>query len=256
MSIISKTRKLLWGRSGNCCAICRKELISNHTAKDDESIVGDECHIISKESNGPRHDPNFPKDKIDNYGNLILLCKVHHKIIDDQEKRFTTNKLHEIKKEHENWVCKNLSHSLKQNKLVVKRIKDNIPQFLVKFTSGRELLNILIGACAFDFDHDELKTEEEVNIISSFLQNTQEIGDFGLDLDSSDKVRISYDLSKEIQELENHGFWVFGGREIRKLESNGEISDWPMAIIRIYRNTNPEIIKVNTQSIKKKLNKL
>ncbi len=253
MSISSKTRKLLWGRSGNRCAICRKELISNHTAKDDESIVGDECHIISKESNGPRHDPNFPKDKIDNYGNLILLCKVHHKIIDDQEKRFTTNKLHEIKKEHENWVCKNLSHSLKQNKLVVKRIKDNIPQFLVKFTSGSELLNILIGACAFDFDHDELKTEEEVNIISSFLQNTQEIGDFGLDLDSSDKVRISYDLSKEIQELENRGFWVFGGREIRKLESNGEISDWPMAIIRIYRNTNPEIIKVNTQSLKKKI---
>jgi len=253
MSISSKTRKLLWGRSGNRCAICRKELILNHTAKDDESVAGDECHIISKVSNGPRYDSNFPKNKIDHYDNLILLCKVHHKKVDDQEKTYTFNKLHEIKKRHEEWVNKNLSSSLKINKLVVKRIKDNIPQFLVKFTSGRELLNILIGACAFDFDHDELKTEEEVNIISSFLQNTQEIGDFGLDLDSSDKVRISYDLSKEIQELENHGFWVFGGREIRKLESNGEISDWPMAIIRIYRNTNPEIIKVNTQSIKKKI---
>ena len=247
MSVSNKTRKLLWGHSGNRCAICRKELISNHTAKDDESVVGDECHIISKESNGPRYDSNFPKNKIDHYDNLILLCKVHHKKVDDQEKTYTSNKLHEIKKKHEDWVNKNLSPSLKLNKLVVKRIKNNIPQFLVKFTSGRELLNILIGACAFDFDHDELKTEEEVNIISSFLQNTQEIGDFGLDLDSSDKVRISYDLSKEIQELENHGFWVFGGREIRKLESNGEISDWPMAIIRIFRKTNPEIIKYSIQ---------
>ncbi|MHA1274800.1 MAG: HNH endonuclease [Promethearchaeota archaeon] len=252
MSISSKTRKLLWGRSGNRCAICRKELISNHTAKDDESVVGDECHIISKESNGPRHDPNFPKDKIDNYGNLILLCKVHHKIVDDQENTFTPDKLYEIKKKHVEWVNRNLNSSLKANKLAIKRIKDNIPQFLAKFNTGRELLNILIGACAFDFDHDELKTEEEVNIISSFLQNTQEIGDFGLELDSSDKVKISYDLSKDIQELDNYGFWIFGGREIRKLESDKEASDWPIAIIRIFRKTNSEIIKVNAQSIKKK----
>lgn len=253
MSISSKTRKLLWGRSGNRCAICRKELISNHTAKDDESVVGDECHIISKESNGPRYDSNFPKNKIDHYDNLILLCKVHHKKVDDQEKTYTFNKLHEIKKRHEEWVNKNLSSSLKLNRLVIKRIKGNTPQFLVRFTTGKELLNILIGAHAYDFNHDELKTEEEVNIISSFLQYAQEIGDFGLDINSSDKVRISYDLSKEIQEIENYGFWVFGGREVRKLESDGEISDWPMAIIRIYRNTNPEIIKVNTQSIKKKI---
>ena len=247
MSISSKTRKLLWGRSGNRCAICRKELILNHTAKDDESIVGDECHIISKESNGPRYDPNFPKNKIDHYDNLILLCKVHHKKVDDQEKIYTSNKLHEIKKRHEEWVNKNLSSSLKLNKLVIKRIKGNIPQFLIKFTSGRELLNILIGACAFDFDHDKLKNEEEVNIISSFLQNTQEIGDFGLELDSSDKVKISYDLSKDIQELDNYGFWVFGGREIRKLESSEDVSTWPVAIIRIFRKTNPEIIKFNIQ---------
>jgi hypothetical protein len=252
MSVSNKTRKLLWGRSGNRCAICRKELISNHTAKDDESVVGDECHIISQKSNGPRYDSNFSKNKIDHYDNLILLCKAHHKKVDDQEKTYTSNKLHEIKKKHEDWVYKNLSSSLKQNKLVIKRIKGNIPQFLVKFTSGRELLNILIGACAFDFDHDELRTEEEVSIVSVFLQNTQEIGDFGLDLNSSDKVKISYDLSKEIKELDNYGFWVFGGREIRKLESNEDVSNWPIAIIRIFRKTNPEIIKLNMKSEKTK----
>jgi len=252
MSISSKIRKLLWGRSGNCCAICKKELILNHTAKDDESIVGDECHIISKVSNGPRYDSNFSKNKIDHYDNLILLCKVHHKIVDDQENTFTPNKLYEIKKKHIEWVNRNLNSSLKTNKLAIKRIKNNIPQFLVKFNTGRELLKILIGACAFDFDHDELKTEEEVNIISSFLQNTQEIGDFGLDLDSSDKVKISYDLSKDIQELDNYGFWIFGGREIRKLEKDKEASDWTIAIIRIFRKTNPEIIKYTIEPEKRK----
>lgn len=248
MSISNKTRKLLWGRSGNRCAICREELILSRTVKDDESVVGDECHIISETPNGPRYNSNLPKNKIDHYDNLILLCRVHHKIVDDQENTFTSNKLYEIKKKHEEWVNRNLNSSFKTNKLAIKRIKNNIPQFLVKFNTGRELLNILIGACAFDFDHDELKSEEEVDIISSFSQNTQEIGDFGLELDSSDKVKITYDLSNDIRELDSYGFWVFGGREIKKLESDKETSDWPIAIIRVFRKTNPEILKVNMES--------
>lgn len=245
MVISNKTRKLLWGCSGNRCSICKKELILKYFEEDDGSVIGDECHIISKASNGPRYDPNFPKNKIDHYDNLILLCKVHHKIIDDQEKNYPTSKLYKIKKEHEKWVNSSLNISSETNKLVIKRIKNNIPQFLVKFNTGRELLNILIGACAFDFDHDELKSKEEADIIRSFLQYAQEVVDFGLETDSSDKVKIVSDLSEDIRELESYGFLVFGGREIRELESNRETSDCPIAIIRVFRKTNPEIIKVN-----------
>ena len=54
------------------------------TPVDDESIVGDECHIVSAVSTGPRHDPEFPREKLNDHANLLLLCKVHHKLIDDQ----------------------------------------------------------------------------------------------------------------------------------------------------------------------------
>ena len=47
MAINDKTRKVLWGRSGNRCAICRRELVLDATTVDDVSVVGEECHIVS-----------------------------------------------------------------------------------------------------------------------------------------------------------------------------------------------------------------
>lgn len=36
MSISSKTRKMLWGREANRCAICRMEIVMDETETDDE----------------------------------------------------------------------------------------------------------------------------------------------------------------------------------------------------------------------------
>ena len=54
MPITDKTRKILWGRSGNRCAICKNELVIDATGQDAESVVAEECHIISPRQNGPR----------------------------------------------------------------------------------------------------------------------------------------------------------------------------------------------------------
>lgn len=109
MAISERTRKLLWGRSGNRCAICRNKLVVEATPSDDESIVGDECHIISGQAGGPRYDATFPKPEIDSYPNLILLCKVHHKMIDDQTQTYTRDYIRQTKEKHEQWVHETLS---------------------------------------------------------------------------------------------------------------------------------------------------
>lgn len=108
MTITDKTRKLLWGRSGSHCAFCRSELIMDATPQDNESVVGEECHIISGKPNGPRYNPEFPIDEIDSYPNLILLCRIHHKIIDDQPETFTTDILRQLKANHERYVKETL----------------------------------------------------------------------------------------------------------------------------------------------------
>jgi len=111
MSISLKTHKMLWGRSGNRCAYptCRRTLVEDETETDDASIVGDEAHIVAREPDGPRGDSSLTPEERDKYDNLILMCKIHHKQIDDQPEKYTVELLHQIKQEHLDWVDKNLT---------------------------------------------------------------------------------------------------------------------------------------------------
>src|SRR6266576_5883723 len=106
MGISLKTHKILWGRSGGKCAICKNELIVNPTdLNDDPSVIGDEAHIIARKESFTRGDyDSLSSEERDHYSNLILLCKVHHKQIDDQPVFFTVKRLRELKSKHEEEV--------------------------------------------------------------------------------------------------------------------------------------------------------
>ncbi|NIO67789.1 MAG: hypothetical protein GTN71_01675, partial [Anaerolineae bacterium] len=71
---------------------------------DDESLVGEACHIVAQSPTGPRGDPSLPPEQLDGYHNLILLCKVHHKLIDDEPDTHTVPRLRQMKAAHERWV--------------------------------------------------------------------------------------------------------------------------------------------------------
>ncbi len=104
MAILNKTRKLLWARSGNRCAICRCELTMKSTNNKNDFIVGDECHIVSRNINGPRGNSSKEDKYLNSYDNLILLCKIHHKLVDDQPSTYTVEYLCKVKEGHEKWV--------------------------------------------------------------------------------------------------------------------------------------------------------
>jgi len=246
MAVNEKARKILWGRSGNRCAICKHELILSPTPSDDESVVGDECHIVSNHTDGPRYYPTFPKNQIDSYKNLILLCRVHHKMVDDQCKTYTSDTLRELKLNHEKWVSEKLSELSKTKPLRIKRIKENIPSYLTRLVTGKEVLDLIEKSYMFSFNHDELQSQKEVEIVGGFLQTVQDWGDIGPDLGAGERVRIGFELTETLKELEDAGFIVFGGREIQVLEGGNEgRSNWPVVILRVLRKTNEAIIKVN-----------
>lgn len=110
MSISLKTHKMLWGRAGSKCAFpgCRKDLVVDATETDDESVVGEECHIIARKSDGARGVSDLTEEQRDKYDNLVMMCNVHHKVIDDQPGEYTVQRLKEIKKAHEQWVKQSL----------------------------------------------------------------------------------------------------------------------------------------------------
>lgn len=112
MNISDKDRKQLWAKSGNMCAICKRRLfLPNEEGQ--EYNIGEECHIISKTPNGPRHMSNLRN--YDTYDNLILLCCEHHKEIDDINNicLYPPKRLYEIKDKHEKWVHDTLQQEKK-----------------------------------------------------------------------------------------------------------------------------------------------
>ena len=105
MAISDKTRKLLWANSGNRCALCGRALTHTQQSGDPAAVIGDECHIISSASNGPRYDPFFEDDP-DAYDNLLLLCSSDHRLVDVQVGTYSVEKLKQLKANHELTVAR------------------------------------------------------------------------------------------------------------------------------------------------------
>jgi len=108
MAISDQTRKILWGKSGNKCALCQCELVTEGAGSTIDTIIGEECHIVAQSKRGPRASL-ITAEKMDEYENLILLCRNHHRIVDDQVENFPPEKLRKIKQQHEEWVKSQLS---------------------------------------------------------------------------------------------------------------------------------------------------
>lgn len=110
IGISLKTQKMLWGRAANRCAFpdCHRELVMDVSETDEESLIGEACHMVAREPSGPRGNSSLPIEQRDKYDNLILLCRVHHKLVDDQPNTYTVQRLVEMKATHEKWVRESL----------------------------------------------------------------------------------------------------------------------------------------------------
>jgi hypothetical protein len=92
-----KTYNLLYARSSNRCAFptCKNPITINQT------LVGNVCHIKAAKPGGPRYDPNQTNDERHGYDNLLLMCSIHNKIVDDDEATYTVDRLKKMKADHE-----------------------------------------------------------------------------------------------------------------------------------------------------------
>jgi len=232
MAITEKTRKILWGRSGNRCAICHRELVMDARGLDNESIIGDECHIVAREANGPRGSSLLPAEERDAYDNLILLCRVHHKIIDDQPDAYGIQVLKNIKQMHEAWV----RESLNSQQL---REPTGEPFIAGRIRTGKQLFSIIAGSLAHYFDNDQPESESEANLIGDFAQNIQDYIDVWDDMESRDRITAQFEMDKNIQELESSGFLVYGCQRKDKIRILGQVDTCLVTYLIVLRKTNP-----------------
>ena len=112
MTIKNKDIKILWGRSGNRCAICRTELTQDAAAISAAYTLGEQAHIVGEKNDAPRGQSVLEPNERDGYHNLILLCPNHHTQIDRNEADWPIERLHQTKSEHELWVTETLSETI------------------------------------------------------------------------------------------------------------------------------------------------
>lgn len=96
------TELLLVARAAGRCEFrgCN-EFMYVHALTGETGNFGENGHIVAYREGGPRgDDPDRPAD-IDDVDNLMLLCRRDHKLIDDNEGRYTVTELKAHKHEHE-----------------------------------------------------------------------------------------------------------------------------------------------------------
>ena len=148
-----KEIKILWGRSGNRCAVCKLEL----TPDGSRETLGEMAHIVAKSNDGPRGDETMPIEERDSYNNLILLCPTDHVEVDKNYADWPVPRLHAIKTEHEAWV----SEQLNAGTIAVATI-DNT-EFLKSRANvwqemGREHLSIAVSLTPLRVEGETLNT--------------------------------------------------------------------------------------------------
>lgn len=93
------TVKRLFAASRNACAFpkCTIPIVEPASGK----VTGRICHIRARQPNGPRYDEQQSEDERHAFENLILLCPIHHDVVDADVESYTTERLLAIKAQHE-----------------------------------------------------------------------------------------------------------------------------------------------------------
>ncbi|WP_128675471.1 hypothetical protein [Pseudomonas aeruginosa] len=95
-----KTKIQIRDMAGNICSFpgCR---VRTHGSKVDESgaiSIGDACHITAAAPGGPRYDPSLTSAQRKSASNGIWMCKVHARLIDVDDSKYSKEEITEWKR--------------------------------------------------------------------------------------------------------------------------------------------------------------
>lgn len=228
MPITDRTRKILWIKAGGRCSICNEQLATDATDEDDPSVFGEECHIVARSPGGPRAADIADVDGCDN---LILLCRKHHKQVDDQRSYFTVERLKTIKREHE----KREANRSGPGRLIPDPTKPT-PKVLKLCMTGEDLWRAVDGSLSFKPSWPAGLTDEQGDAVDELLDELRDWMDVADELSYRDKRRAGKRLGEYILRLASVGLLV-GARQRHLLLTggvSGDPSPWRSADIEFH----------------------
>ena len=126
-----KTVKRLFAVSDNQCYFpnCNTPLVDEESG----TVTGEICHIKGKKQGSPRYDPKQSDEERHGFDNLLLMCPLHHKVIDDDPDSYTVYRLENIKKNHE------------KSNIGGEEPSDNITNLFILNVTDNQLKNLFIN---------------------------------------------------------------------------------------------------------------
>lgn len=243
MTISDRDRKKLWGQAAARCSMCRLPLVHGAEHPDDrDTLIGEEAHIISASRGGPRGERGVPGMDFDKYYNLILLCRIDHRIVDEQPHAYAVGKLRDIKSRHECWVRERLYTVSDDSGSVPVGLKPKYPgrgMILRRLTTGKDAWLTVIGSCCYLFEsigEEEASAEacDAADRVLTSLRDYGEIHDAITDGGFEGVRAAQRDLRQQLDELGDHNLVVFGAqRDMIIANGNSPSSQFPMAVIVI-----------------------
>ncbi|RYY28416.1 MAG: SAVED domain-containing protein [Sphingomonadales bacterium] len=103
-----RVRNAIWARAAGRCMFpgCNQDLTGDLISGLEDRNFGFIAHIVADIPGGPRGDPVRSPALCNEPGNLMLLCGIHHKVIDvDQAGDFPESRLLAIKADHERRIA-------------------------------------------------------------------------------------------------------------------------------------------------------
>jgi len=231
--LTDRDRKLLWGRSAGCCAMCKSPLTWDETDVDPAAVLGVEAHIVSGRPGGPRFRP-LASAEVDRYDNLLLLCPNDHTRVDRQLTHFSEERLREIKAEHEKWAKERQQQS---PRLRLRDAKPGVPTKVVPIATAADLLRIVDDIHTLNYSKPDDLADNELELIGSFLQEMTDWMDvLGMGSEPRARFDAERDLRRGLEEVQSGGFVLFGGTRQQILEGGiGPPESWRTGVLVVER---------------------
>ena len=159
--------------------------------------------IRSALPSGPRYDDQYPSASLHKYENRILLCKEHHKLVDDNPDVFAAEDLDRMKQRHERRVAK-LTDASTTNGWI------DLPG-LEQIANGTQLVSMVTQSMAWVLSHDHPDSNGEAQEIGHLFNEIRDLGDIWQDVEPGWLVTTATNFQQQMDTLAMIGYELVGG---------------------------------------------
>jgi hypothetical protein len=194
------------------------------------TVIGQECHIVSRSPTGPRAGESPAGLEIDGYDNLVLLCPNCHVLVDARPDQFPRSELQRIKAEHEQTFARRSAPSKPLRMTYEDRFAD------LKFrhvATGDMLAGLLGSTLSFNHGHPPDLSSRQREILGDFFGELAEWGD-ALDIGGpKGQFEAAERFHEFIEDLREHDLFVYAAARRMKVTGGlaAEPSEWRHAVV-------------------------